>query len=69
MSKLDFSHINKSAADSFNKQRNTIKRIGKGQTVSCETCALPLTLSVSTERTPGVSCPKGCTNITLEVEG
>jgi len=69
MTKLDFSVINKSTAKSFNEQRNLIKRIGKGKTVLCSTCQKPLTLSVSSEGVPGVSCQKGCTDISLEIEG
>ena len=69
MAKLDFSAINKTTAKSFNEQRNLIKRIGKGETVLCATCQQPLTLSVSSEGEPGVSCAKGCTRIELELEG
>lgn len=68
MAKLDFSIINKSAANSFNEQRNLIKKIGKGETVLCATCQRPLTLSVSAKREVGVSCEKGCTSIGLELE-
>jgi len=68
MAKLDFSAINKSAAKSFNAQRNLIKKIGKGETVLCATCQQPLKLSVSSEGEPGVSCEKGCTRIRLELE-
>lgn len=68
MTKLDFSAINKSSAKSFNEQRNLIKRIGKGETVLCATCQQPLTLSVSSQGEPGVSCEKGCTHICLELE-
>jgi len=69
MTKLDFSQINKTAAKSFNAQRNLIKRIGKGETVLCACCQQPLTLSVSEDQEPGVNCLKGCTNISLELEG
>jgi hypothetical protein len=69
MTKLDFSTINKSSAKSFNEQKNMIKKIGKGQTVLCLTCDQPLQLSVSSEQETGVKCPKGCTQIGLEVEG
>ncbi|WP_415231528.1 hypothetical protein [Psychromonas sp.] len=68
MTKLDFSQINKNAANSFNEQRNVIKKIGKGGTVLCSTCRLPLKLSVSALNTSGLSCEKGCTNIALELE-
>ena len=68
MTKMDFSAINKTTAKSFNEQRNLIKRIGKGETVLCSTCQQPLTLSVSSKGEPGVSCQKGCTDISLEIE-
>ena len=68
MAKLDFSAINKATAKSFNEQRNLIKRIAKGETVLCAVCRQPLTLSVSSEGEPGVSCEKGCTRIGLELE-
>jgi len=68
MTKLDFSAINKSAADSFNEQRNVIKKIGRGETVLCSTCQQPLKLTVSALGTSGLSCEKGCTNIALELE-
>lgn len=69
MAKLDFSAVNKSAAKSFNEQRNLIKKIGQGATVLCVTCRQPLTLSVADQGDPGVSCEKGCTSIGLELEG
>jgi len=68
MAKLDFSAINKSAANSFNEQRNLIKKIGKGATVLCTVCHSPLKLSVSAKSEVGVCCLKGCTNIGLELE-
>jgi hypothetical protein len=68
MAKLDFSTINKTSAKSFNEQRNLIKRIGKGETVLCATCKQPLTLSVASSGEPGISCKKGCTHISLELE-
>lgn len=68
MTKLDFSSINKSSAKSFNEQKNTIKKIGKGGTVLCNTCQKPLTLSVSSLGETGLSCIQGCTNVELELE-
>jgi hypothetical protein len=68
MVKMDFSVINKTSAKSFNEQRNLIKRMGKGQTVLCSQCQQPLQLSVSSAEEAGVSCAKGCTHISLEVE-
>jgi hypothetical protein len=68
MTKLDFSAINKATAKSFNEQRNVIKKIGKGETVLCANCQQPLTLSVSSQGEPSVSCKKNCTHISLELE-
>lgn len=68
MIKIDFSQINKAAAKSFNQQRNVIKRIAKGQTVLCEGCQQPLTLTVLSEGESGVQCTKGCTHINLELD-
>lgn len=68
MIKIDFSQINKSTADSFNQQRNIIKRLAKGQTVLCEQCKQPLTLKVTNEGESGVWCAKGCTQINLELD-
>lgn len=67
MTKLDFSTINKSAAQSFIKQRNLIKRIGQGELVLCEQCSLPLSLNVSELTETGIRCKKGCTDISLEL--
>jgi len=68
MTKIDFSQINKSTADSFNQQRNLIKRLAKGNTVLCEQCQKPLMLTVISEGESGVQCTKGCTQINLELE-
>jgi len=68
MTKLDFSAINKSAANSFNEQRNVIKKIGRGETVLCPTCQQALKLTVSLLETSGLSCAKGCTDTALELE-
>ena len=68
MTKLDFSSINKSSAKSFNEQKNTIKKIGKGATVLCQTCKKPLKLSVSSVGETGLNCGQGCTSVELELE-
>tara|TARA_B100000809_G_C15138378_1_gene531701 strand:- start:1981 stop:2184 length:204 start_codon:yes stop_codon:yes gene_type:complete len=65
MATIDFSSINKAAAKSFKQQRDVIKRLGKGDTLLCDSCKKPLTLSVSSHGEPGVKCQKGCTNIEL----
>ncbi|MFT4928321.1 MAG: hypothetical protein ACI8WB_004440 [Phenylobacterium sp.] len=74
MAKLDFSAINKSSAKSFHDQRNLIKNLGRGKTVLCPTCQQPLKLVVpgkkhhdkTNDKTNGVRCDKGCTDIELE---
>lgn len=68
MTKLDFSQINKSSAQSFHKQKNLIKKIGKGQTVLCSVCQKPLKLTVATDAETGIVCETGCTKIDLELE-
>ena len=68
MTKIDFSQINKTAADSFNQQRNVIKRLAKGQKVLCDQCQQALTLTVLSEGESGVQCTKGCTQINLELD-
>lgn len=67
MAKIDFSAINQSASNSFKQQRELIKRLGRGETVNCEVCKKPLTLSVSNQGEAGVRCAKGCTDIGLEL--
>lgn len=70
--KLDFSAINKTTAKSFNEQKNLIKRLFKGNSVSCEVCKQPLQLIVPTDKQAcgkyGVFCKRGCTDIELEME-
>lgn len=66
---MDFSALNKKSSDSFAKQRNMLKKLGKGQTLYCEVCKGALTLNLKTDQ-PGkgvVSCAKGCTDILLEL--
>lgn len=70
MTKLDFSAINKTSAQSFHSQKNLIKKIGRGETVLCSTCQQPLRLVTAQQGKPdlkpGISCAKGCTEIELE---
>ncbi|MCG9754052.1 hypothetical protein L1D40_02280 [Shewanella insulae] len=69
---IDFSAINKSTANSFNEQKNLIKKLFKGNRVDCQICKQPLQLVVPTEKAQtghyGVFCKKGCTDIELEIE-
>lgn len=70
MTSLDFSKINKLTALSFKEQRQMIKKLGKGDTVLCQLCNKPLTLTSVTKnkdtQNNGVRCQKGCTDISLE---
>jgi hypothetical protein len=70
MTLLDFSKINKLTALSFKEQRQMIKKLGKGETVLCQLCNKPLTLTSVTKNknahSNGVHCQKGCTDISLE---
>ncbi|KPU83684.1 hypothetical protein JI57_00565 [Psychromonas sp. PRT-SC03] len=68
MTKLDFSAINKSSTRSYHEQKNMIKNIGKGRTVLCPMCQQALTLWVSVNDATGVTCSRGCTSISLEIE-
>ena len=66
---MDFSALNKKTSDSFAKQRNMLKKLGKGQTLYCEVCKGARILNLKTDQ-PGkgvVSCAKGCTDILLEL--
>ncbi|MEZ9138659.1 MULTISPECIES: hypothetical protein [unclassified Shewanella] len=74
--KLDFSAVNGTTLESFNQQKNLIKRMLKGNSAQCSECNKPLTLQlppnsakakVST-KPPGIYCAKGCTDIELDME-
>lgn len=71
---MDFSRINQATAQSFNEQKNLIKRIGKGQAVHCQQCGQLLQLRVpgkdasADSQRYGIFCPKKCTDIELEFE-
>ncbi|WP_372872464.1 hypothetical protein [Shewanella sp.] len=68
----DFSVINKSSSQSFNSQKRLIKALLAGQTIPCETCKKPLSASMPPKNDQHIlghiRCPKGCTDIELEVE-
>ncbi|MCL2917716.1 hypothetical protein [Shewanella litorisediminis] len=68
----DFSTINKSSSQSFNAQKRLIKDLFAGKTVPCRHCGKPLVASLpgagETHLLGHIRCPKGCTDIELEVE-
>ena len=72
MTKIDFSNINTSTAQSFKAQRNLIKKLGRGATGLCETCQQPLSLTTPKAQgkklESGISCVNGCTDILLEFD-
>ncbi|MDO6617683.1 MULTISPECIES: hypothetical protein [Shewanella] len=74
--KLDFSAVNGTTQESFNQQKNLIKRMLKGNSAECSECKKPLTLQLPpntkkakpTDKAPGIYCAKGCTDIELDME-
>ncbi|KTF09808.1 MAG: hypothetical protein ACPG5Z_11880 [Pseudoalteromonas sp.] len=66
---MDFSALTKKSSASFNQHKNLLKKLAKGNTVKCEKCQGILTLDLKTPK-PGqgvAKCPKGCTEIVLEL--
>lgn len=64
-----FFSFNKKSSASFNQHKNLLKKLAKGQTVKCEVCQGILTLDLKTQQ-PGqgvAKCPKGCTEIVLDL--
>jgi hypothetical protein len=67
MTKLDFSAFNKNAANSFNQQRNQIKKVLRGDNVLCEHCKQPLALIASDKAHAQIGCIKSCTIINMDL--
>ncbi|NMH64606.1 hypothetical protein [Shewanella salipaludis] len=67
-----FAEIGKLTANSFNAQKQLIKRVLKGQSVSCAGCRQPLNVLLPEQlkpgQKPGIFCKKGCTDIELDME-
>jgi len=75
--KLDFSQINDPAEKSFTHQKNLIKRVLKGTPSQCPSCKQALKLQLPpankqaikpSDKAAGIYCPKGCTDIELDME-
>ncbi|WP_125784405.1 hypothetical protein [Pseudoalteromonas rubra] len=66
---MDFSHLNKASAKSFNEQKALLKKLSKGQTVLCKHCNQPvqLDLKVAEGAKGSAHCEKGCTHIELDL--
>ncbi|NRA59408.1 MAG: hypothetical protein HRU25_00550 [Psychrobium sp.] len=67
MTSIDFSALNKSAAESFAQQRNLIKKVCRGDKINCTHCQQLLTLIPAENGIAKIICNKGCTNIELEL--
>jgi len=68
MTKIDFSTLNKKAANSFHAQKRMLKKVMAGETVNCEHCQQRLKLIPAKDGIAYVNCAKGCTNIELELD-
>ncbi|WP_298768644.1 hypothetical protein [uncultured Shewanella sp.] len=72
MAQVDFSHINQTTTQSYNEQKKLIKRVFKGQTVSCKKCGQALLLKLPktdpSTTLSGIYCKKGCTDLELDME-
>lgn len=62
---MDFSKLNKLAADSYNQQKRLIKNVLAGKRVQCQHCHQTLKVMLETEEIT-VKCDRGCTDIKLE---
>ena len=67
-----FAVLNQSTASSFNEQKNLIKRVFKGKPVQCPSCNQTLKVilpeTAKADQAAGIFCPKGCTDIELDIE-
>lgn len=67
MAKLDFSALNKQRADSFQQQRQLIKRVLRGERVVCQECQQSLSVvTTELEAENLIKCVRGCTSILLQ---
>lgn len=63
-----FKALKKSSSDSYHQQKNMIKKIMLGQPVKCKTCNQSIKLTpANDEHLTLLTCPKGCTDIQLEI--
>lgn len=67
-----FAALNQTTLTSFNEQKNLIKRVFKGKPVQCPHCQQALKVILpeyaKTNEKAGIFCPKGCTDIELDME-
>lgn len=67
-----FAVLNQTTLTSFNEQKNLIKRVFKGKPVQCAHCQQTLKVILpehaKANEKAGIFCPKGCTDIELDME-
>ena len=64
---MDFSALNKSAANSFNQQKSLIKKVLAGKTVTCNNCKTLISVIAEADSVM-LKCEKNCTDIKLDAE-
>ena len=64
---MDFSAVNKSAANSFNQQKALIKKVLAGKTVHCNNCKTLISVKAVADSVV-IKCEKNCTDIKLDAE-
>lgn len=62
-----FSELEKNSKNSFEKQKQMVKKVMAGQTVLCPKCQQPLFLALpECSAAPGIRCKKNCTDLQLD---
>jgi DNA-binding protein YbaB len=64
---MDFSALNKSAANSFNQQKSLIKMVLAGKKVKCNNCNTLISVHTGADSVM-IKCEKDCTDIKLDAE-
>lgn len=64
---MDFSALNKSAANSFNQQKSLIKKVLAGKKVNCNNCNTLISVITGADSVM-IKCDKNCTDIKLDAE-
>jgi hypothetical protein len=64
---MDFSALNKSAANSFHQQKSLIKKVLAGKKIKCENCSTLISVHTQADSVM-IQCDKKCTDIKLDAE-
>jgi len=64
---MDFSALNKSAANSFNQQKSLIKKVLAGKMVRCNNCKTLISINAVADSVM-IKCEKNCIDIKLDAE-